>query len=302
MDLSYPITLKDLASISKEAREFFQKMVTRRRVASEARPPRVFEQKLIKLVELLNDKERENCLSALHLLAQEENAVLSAEDEDEDPRSDTVECNFLAMEDLPQAQFYISDGTDGLLKGSRVHRDPVEQYLQSLAPGDAPKPIVVARPTSSLRTLFPEINSVGIEETLLDDGSQICTIEEDTAEMMDLKWSPDVVINLQSMNLTTNPSLGLARNIPFRFGDTIAYLQLHVVKNVAYKVLLGRPFHVVMSTEVKNMRDGSQKLTLTDPNTGLRVTCPTYERGNPPAHIKKRLWEQEERLFQDSMN
>jgi len=38
---------------------------------------------------------------------------------------------------------------------------------------------------------------------------------------------------------------------------------------------------------VKNERDGSQTLTLTDPNTGERCEMHTYERGKVPEILKR---------------
>ncbi|KAF8803181.1 hypothetical protein BYT27DRAFT_7110625, partial [Phlegmacium glaucopus] len=65
--------------------------------------------------------------------------------------------------------------------------------------------------------------------------------------------------------------------------------RLHVVANAAYKVLLGRPFDTVTESEVKNTKDGSQSLTLTDPNTGEKCVMHTYERGKAPTVLKRAM-------------
>jgi hypothetical protein len=65
------------------------------------------------------------------------------------------------------------------------------------------------------------------------------------------------------------------------------YLQVHVIENVAYKVLLGRPFDTITESEVKNSKDGSQSLTLTDLNTGERCVMHTHERGKPPTVLQR---------------
>ena len=57
------------------------------------------------------------------------------------------------------------------------------------------------------------------------------------------------------------------------------YLQVHIINNPAYKVLLGRPFDAVYESEVKNSRDGDQLITITNPNTGQRCMLPIYMRG-----------------------
>ena len=94
--------------------------------------------------------------------------------------------------------------------------------------------------------------------------------------------------------------MGLARNVEFDFGGVTAYIQLHIIRRPAYSVLLGRPFDVAMSSEVTNSTNGDQVLTLRDPNTGKRLTVPTFAKGKPPPHIQKELWEQQDRNFRNS--
>jgi hypothetical protein len=82
---------------------------------------------------------------------------------------------------------------------------------------------------------------------------------------------------MQSANGQLEKSMGLAQNVPFRWGDLKIYLQVHVIRNPAYKILLGRPFDVLTKSRTEHA-DGSQLLTLTDPNTGRAWTVPTYDR------------------------
>jgi hypothetical protein len=74
-------------------------------------------------------------------------------------------------------------------------------------------------------------------------------------------------------------STGLARNVAFRFNGVTLYLQVHIIRNPAYKVLLCRPFEVPTKLAAANSADGSQLLTLTDPNTQRRCVVPTFKRG-----------------------
>jgi len=68
---------------------------------------------------------------------------------------------------------------------------------------------------------------------------------------------------MQSANRTVERTLGLARNVPFSFGAITIYLQVHVIKDPAYKVLLGRPFDVLTGSIVVNSTDGGQTVTIT---------------------------------------
>ena len=73
---------------------------------------------------------------------------------------------------------------------------------------------------------------------------------------------------------------------------------MHIIKEPAYKVLLGRPFDSITEILVKNEKNGSQTLTLTDPNTGERCAMNTYERGRQPGILPNPL----NMDFQFSMN
>ena len=57
------------------------------------------------------------------------------------------------------------------------------------------------------------------------------------------------------------------------------YLQIHIIRDPAYQVLIGRPFDLLTKSRVETMEDGSQIVTITDPNTGKRCAIPTFDRG-----------------------
>ena len=79
---------------------------------------------------------------------------------------------------------------------------------------------------------------------------------------------------------------GLARNVPFQFGDITIYMQLHVQERAPFEILLGRPFEVITSAGIQNHPNGDQELTIKCPNTGKRQTMGTYPRGVRPRSNK----------------
>lgn len=189
---------------------------------------------------------------------------------------------------LPEATCEIlEEDRDGMKMGDVIIGDPVLQYLAALKPGEKPKPIAVARESQGLRAIYPLINRVGETECLLDSGSQIISMGKRVAEMLEVEWDPGITIEMESANRSVEKTLGLARNVPFSCGNITVYLQVHILFNPAYKVLMGRPFDTVTESLVKNEKDGSQCLTLTDPTTGERCVMPTYERGRPPEILKR---------------
>ena len=199
--------------------------------------------------------------------------------------SSSVKGNFST---LPDATCEIlTEDKDGLKKGDIVIGDPVLQYMATLKPGEKPKPVSVAKESQGLRAIYPLLNKVGVTECLLDSGSQIISMAKNVADQLEIKWNTELTIEMESANRSVETTLGLARNVPVSCGAITVYLQIHIMSKPAYKVLMGRPFDIVTESLVKNERDGSQTLTLTDPNTGERCVMSTYERGRPPEILKR---------------
>ncbi|KNZ77648.1 hypothetical protein J132_04683 [Termitomyces sp. J132] len=98
-----------------------------------------------------------------------------------------------------------------------------------------------------------------------------------------LTWDPDIRLRMESANQQVNESLGMAKNVPFKFAEGFTiYLQVHIFEKPAYTVLLGRPFDTATESNVQNLKDGSAIITIRDPNTGKRTALPTFERGKKP--------------------
>ena len=168
----------------------------------------------------------------------------------------------------------------GVLETICYVTDPYEDYVRSVGDDNAmPARFRVAPESRQLRIVEPLINGKVKVECILDGGSMIVTMSEVVARRADLNWNPDIVIQVESANQSVDTSLGLAENVPFRIGGIIVYLQVHIIRNAAYDVLLGRPFDCITQLVVQNSRDGQQLITLTDPNDeARRLTVPTQER------------------------
>ena len=229
---------------------------------------------------------------------EKKSVSFGAEVDLEDEASEQNE--MIRADKLPKATYEIlEEETNGMSKGSVVVSDPVMQYLNALEPGEKPKSVVVAAESHALRTVYPLINGVGHVESLLDPGSQIVSMSKEVATELHVTWDPDIVVHMESANKALDKTLGLAKNVPFVFGPITVYLQVHVIEKVAYKVLLGRPFDTITESEVKNSKDGSQSLTLSDLNTGERCVMQTHERGKPPLVLQKPI---KQDFLHNSMN
>jgi len=192
--------------------------------------------------------------------------------------------DLLDVKDLSAASYTVlCDASQGLPKGSVLVSDPVVQYLNSLPANEKPKPVFVAQESCALRTVFPLINDKAREESVLDQGSQIVSISKEIAKGLGLTWDPEILIHMQGANGQFEKSLGLAKNVPFKFGTLVVYLQIHVFTEPPYKVLLGRPFDAVTRSVYKNDEYGGQTLILKCPLTNHEIEVKTYERGKMPS-------------------
>lgn len=196
--------------------------------------------------------------------------------------------NVIHAENLPCDPFEVLDKeSSGVPAGSLIIGDPIVQYLGSLKCGETPKKIVVAQESQGLRAIYPMINGTKEMESLLDGGSQIVSMARDTAIELKIAWDPTITVHMESANRSLKETLGLAKNVPFVFGHITIYLQIHIMDDPAYQVLLGRPFDSVTESLVQNDKNGNQTLTITDPNTGAKCTMKTHERGKRPAKLEQ---------------
>jgi hypothetical protein len=173
-------------------------------------------------------------------------------------------------------------------KKAIVVEDPIEKYYKTLEHSELPDPshIIVAKESSALRSIMPLVDNHLKVESILDPGCQIVAMSEEVCHELTLPYDPTIVLHMQSANGTVDPSLGLARNVPFLIGDLTFYMQVHVIRNPAYDILLGRPFDVLTESVVRNFSNEDQTITVHDPNSERVATLPTIARG-PPRFLSK---------------
>ena len=103
-------------------------------------------------------------------------------------------------------------------------------------------------------------------------------MSEAACHHLGLAYDPSIYINMESANGILDRTLGLARHIVCKFDQIILYLQIHIVRNPAYDMLLGRPFDVLTNSTIQNFTDGNQTITIRDPNSRKICTIPTFTR------------------------
>ncbi|KAF5341157.1 hypothetical protein D9611_006049 [Ephemerocybe angulata] len=137
----------------------------------------------------------------------------------------------------------------------------------------------VANHTETLRTLELDLDGKVKVHAILDEGSQIIGLRRDIWERLGLPLRSDHTMVMESANGSTSRTLGVIPDLRVRIGTCEFRLQVQVVEEAGYEMLLGRPFHVLAQAQMQHHRDGSGTITLTDPQTRAVITVPTKARG-----------------------
>ncbi|KAF8219698.1 hypothetical protein L208DRAFT_1338495, partial [Tricholoma matsutake] len=119
--------------------------------------------------------------------------------------------------------------------------DPYETYISSLRPGEIPQPFIVAKETSSIRSVIMDVHGNNQVESVVDPGSSIISMAEDVCHELGLAYDSLIRLPMQSANRTVDETLGLACNVPCDLGGITLYMQIHIIQDPAYNILLGRP-------------------------------------------------------------
>lgn len=197
----------------------------------------------------------------------------------------------IRVETLPlESCAVMTEVSDEIPEGHIIAADPVMQYLLENKEAE-PRDLVVARRSEPLRAIYTTINRVGQEECLLDDGSMIVSMAKEAAVQLGLTWDPGLRMNMESASKHVEETLGLAKNVCFAVGGLNFHLQVHILEDPPYRILLGRPFSTLASSSIHTKPDGSSDLTLTDPNTKQVATIPTYARGVGPEELQKQRFQ-----------
>ncbi len=162
------------------------------------------------------------------------------------------------------------------VKVEKVCKDPYEARIKK---GEKIGPLKCVAESIALRSILPIVDHQLKVECIIDPGSQVISMSETVCHRLGLTYDPTMIIDMQSANGTLNSSLGLARNVAFLFGDITLYLQVHVIRQSIYDILLGRPFDTLTQSIVRNYENQDQTIMIHDPNTGKTVTIPTRPRG-----------------------
>ena len=154
----------------------------------------------------------------------------------------------------------------------------VESFMAALP--ERTDNIIVADHSVNLRVLDLILNDKIHVEAILDEGSQIVGLRKDIWEKLGVPIRSDHKMNMVSANASSNQTIGLIHDLKVTIGAYNFYLQVQVVENASYEMLLGRPFLTLTEANTQHWANGDSHITLQDPNSKAIITLPTKARGN----------------------
>ena len=81
---------------------------------------------------------------------------------------------------------------------------------------------------------------------------------------------------MESANKMKDKTMGLLQDLRINIGGYDFYLQVQVVKDAPYEMLLGRLFFTLTYATHKHFDNGESQLILIDPSSGDKITFPTH--------------------------
>ena len=103
---------------------------------------------------------------------------------------------------------------------------------------------------------------------VLDSGSEVVAIPKRILEELRLPLCSNHVLQMMSVNTSVDLTIGVLENIALDFGAGEVLLQVQIMGCTNFDLLLGQPFHCLMSVTTKDSPDGAQLIMLRDPNMG----------------------------------
>jgi len=245
-DTKIVLTVEELLNISPEFRERFRKESTPRRVS-------------IKEMEKAKDASMRVYMAREAPFTEEsriEEVFEEREVSEEEFREVSKEEFREASRELAgEGWMEVKGGTPRVETGSSnqeiegyIVPDQYEIYLRTLAPGEDRRILTVAKESHALRAINMLVDRRMEVECIVDPGCQIIAMSEEICHELGLSYDPTIQLNMQSANGEIDRSLGLSRNVPCRIGTITLFLQMHVIRESAYDILLGSVRATLRST------------------------------------------------------
>ena len=152
---------------------------------------------------------------------------------------------------------------------------PVATYLDLVKYDPSRAAAVSSLP---LRVIYPSFSDGVKPECILDGGAQVVVMRKDIWERLRAPIVANKAMPMESANASTSMTLGLIENHPIQLGPITFYLQIQVVENAPFEVLLGCPFFDVANCEEISRSGGNHQIRVHNLKDDTPYMFPTHAR------------------------
>jgi hypothetical protein len=103
-------------------------------------------------------------------------------------------------------------------------------------------------------------------------------MRRDVWERLNVPIAANLAMPMESANSSTTMTLGSIQNHPVQLGPITILLQIQVVDDAPFEVLLGRPFFDVISCTEVSSSGGNHEIRVRDPKTDVTYVFATQPR------------------------
>ncbi len=121
------------------------------------------------------------------------------------------------------------------------------------------------------------INDTISEARVLDQGSQIIVIQRDLAQEAGAVMNSNHQLEMEGANSLVSKTLGCAENLSMCVGNVSFKVHAHVIDQVPFRLLLGRPFHHLLLCQLKDQPDSHVDICVYDPtDPACSISIPSH--------------------------
>jgi hypothetical protein len=143
----------------------------------------------------------------------------------------------------------VPDDSPAVYSGCMIH-DP-----------DSTNDLQVGHDSIPHHSIFPLVEGKLMVEYILDSGCQIVVMNNVIWEKLSNNLQVEQALKMEATNSTITEMHGRLRNIRFTFDDIDIYLQVQVMPNAPYDILLGCPFYALTGCITKDFVNRDQHIT-----------------------------------------
>lgn len=126
-----------------------------------------------------------------------------------------------------------------------------------------------------LRTIRVHLDRLGPLQAVLDSGSSFIAIPYRVAFALGRPFRSDMALAMVTADGKEHFTMGVIPEVVLQVGPVKLNVPIQVTTDGSFDILLGRPFFAHTRCVTKDMEDGSQSITITDPRKGSQYTIPT---------------------------